>query len=191
MNEPPSLPPPPPGNLPPIPGAMPSWTTPAGPPAPAYASFWQRVGAILIDGLVLSPLAIIPFVVVMMGRLQPELDRVASSGGSIDVRLVMGSVIGWLIFSAVAQYVYAALMVRYAGATLGKLALGIRVRRDDGAPAGWREALLRPVLQLVISFAAFVPGAGFLSILDDLWMLWDKQSQTLHDKVAGTIVVLK
>lgn len=190
MNEPPSLPPPPSGNLPPMPGAMPSWTTPAGPPAPAYASFWQRVGAILIDGLVLSPL-VIPFVVAMMGRLQPEIDRVARYGGSIDMRSVTGSIIGWLIFSAAVQYTYSALMVRYFGGTLGKLALGIRVRRDDGAPAGWREALLRPVLQLVISFAAFVPGASLVSLLDDLWMLWDKQSQTLHDKVAGTIVVLK
>ncbi len=27
------------------------------------------------------------------------------------------------------------------------------------------------------------------SLLDDLWMLWDKQKQTLHDKIAGTIVV--
>jgi uncharacterized RDD family membrane protein YckC len=26
-------------------------------------------------------------------------------------------------------------------------------------------------------------------LVDDLWPLWDKQKQTLHDKVAGTVVV--
>jgi uncharacterized RDD family membrane protein YckC len=34
-----------------------------------------------------------------------------------------------------------------------------------------------------------VPGAGLITLLDDLWMLWDRQKQTLHDKVAGTIVI--
>jgi uncharacterized RDD family membrane protein YckC len=55
--------------------------------------------------------------------------------------------------------------------------------------AGWREALLRPLLQLIVGVASFVPGARLITLLDDLWMVWDKQSQTLHDKVANTIVI--
>lgn len=191
MSDVPQLPPPPSGNLPPMPGAMPSWSAPAGPVGPAYASFWIRVGAALIDGLVMVPLAI-PLMIVILRELQPEIERVVNDGGgTIDFAPVMGSLIGWFLLAAAVQYAYAALMVRYFGGTLGKLAVGIRVRRDDGTPAGWREALLRPVLQLVISFASFVPGASLISLLDYLWMLWDKQKQTLHDKVAGTIVVLK
>jgi uncharacterized RDD family membrane protein YckC len=58
-----------------------------------------------------------------------------------------------------------------------------------GAVAGWREALLRPLLQLIVGVASFVPGARLITLLDDLWMVWDKQSQTLHDKVANTIVI--
>jgi uncharacterized RDD family membrane protein YckC len=81
-------------------------------------------------------------------------------------------------------------MVRYFGGTLGKLAVGIRVRvAVTGAVAGWREALLRPLLQLIVGVASFVPGARLITLLDDLWMVWDKQSQTLHDKVANTIVI--
>ena len=31
---------------------------------------------------------------------------------------------------------------------------------------------------------------GFIPFyLDDLWILWDKDTQTLHDKVASTVVV--
>ena len=79
--------------------------------------------------------------------------------------------------------------MRFFGGTLGKLAVGIRVRKADGSVVGWREALLRPILQLIVSFGSFVPGAWLITVLDDLWMLWDRQRQTLHDKVAGTIVV--
>ena len=39
-----------------------------------------------------------------------------------------------------------------------------------------------------------VPLAGqfvpFLSLLDGLWPLWDDKRQALHDKVAGTNVVV-
>ena len=44
-------------------------------------------------------------------------------------------------------------------------------------------------VKLIVSFGSFVPGAWLITLLDDLWMLWDRQRQTLHDKVAGTIVV--
>ena len=66
--------------------------------------------------------------------------------------------------------------------------MSIRVRRLDGSPAGWREAALRPVLETVISLLR-ASTLGLLSLVDYLWMLWDKQKQTLHDKLAGTIVV--
>ena len=80
-------------------------------------------------------------------------------------------------------------MIGKWNATVGKFALSIRVRRDDGSPAGWREALLRPLLQLGLNVVNGVGGVGILGLLDYLWMLWDRQKQTLHDKIAGTIVV--
>jgi len=40
-------------------------------------------------------------------------------------------------------------------------------------------------LELVIG----VLRISLASLVDDLWMLWDKQKQTLHDKIASTIVV--
>ena len=87
--------------------------------------------------------------------------------------------------------VYHVLMIGRWNATVGKFALGIPVRKTDGTEAGWREAALRPLLQLGISLLNLVPGVGLLSILDYLWMLWDDRKQTLHDKIAGTIVVAK
>ena len=160
----------------------------AAAPALRYASFWIRVGATLIDGLVFIPLSI-PFLIAVWNRMSTEVDRSIASGQPVDVTRSMGRYAGWALAVAVATYAYQALMVRYFGGTIGKLAVGIRVRTADGNVVGWREALLRPILQLIIGVGSFVPGAGLITLLDDLWMLWDRQKQTLHDKVAGTIVV--
>jgi hypothetical protein len=127
-------------------------------------------------------------------HLEQDVDRdrpVDRDGTARGDPLRVGRFAGWALTLAVVTYAYQALMVRYFGGTIGKLAVGIRVRTDDGNVVGWREALLRPVLQLIVSVGSFVPGAGLITLLDDLWMLWDRQKQTLHDKVAGTIVVYR
>jgi len=95
---------------------------------------------------------------------------------------------GWTLLGAAITYLYAFVMIGRWNATLGKFAVGIRVRRPDGTPAGWREAALRPILQTVVALIR-LSGVALLTLVDDLWMVWDKQSQTLHDKIAGTIVV--
>jgi len=176
--------------LPPPPDQLPVWAPPP-PEAPTfrYASFWIRVGAYLIDTLVLLPLTL-PLLVVIGNRISGELDRFLESNRQIDLAPIYRHYFGWGLLIAAGVYAYQVLMVRYFGGTLGKLAVGIRVRvAVTGAVAGWREALLRPILQLIVGAASFVPGARLITLLDDLWMVWDKQSQTLHDKVANTIVI--
>ncbi len=178
--------PPPPGQLP----ESPTWAPPPPSRPPLrYASFWIRVGATLIDGLVLLPLSL-PFLIAVGNRLSNEFDRFVQTDRSAQLSSILGDYIGWALLVALGTYAYQALMVRYFGATVGKLAVGIRVRIAGTAGiVGWREALLRPVLQLIVGFGSFIPGAGLITILDDLWMLWDRQRQTLHDKVANTIVI--
>src|SRR6476661_3762722 len=160
-----------------------TWTPP--PPRLRYASFWLRVGATLIDGLVFIPRTS-PFLIGMWTRMSTEIDRSIATGQPVDVTPYVGRFAGWALGLAAVTYAYQALMVRYFGGTIGMLAVGIRVRTDAGNVVGGREALLRPVLQLIVSIGSFVPGAGLITLLDDLWMLWDRQKQTLHDKVAGT-----
>jgi uncharacterized RDD family membrane protein YckC len=176
--------PPPPDQLPPTPG----WSSPAQVvPAFAYASFWQRFAALFIDGLLLLPLEIPLFI----GFWNDAFRQVnVSAGTGFDFSSVRAEhVIGWAIGIAIVHYAYQAVMVGKWNATVGKFALSLRVRRDDGSPAGWREALLRPILQLAVNGLNGIGGVGILGLLDYLWMLWDRQKQTLHDKLAGTIVV--
>lgn len=68
-----------------------------------------------------------------------------------------------------------------SGQTVGKKVLDIRVVRSiDGGPLGWGTALLRHLA----SFLSALPcGLGYL------WMLWDPEKQTWHDKLSSTVVV--
>jgi uncharacterized RDD family membrane protein YckC len=67
------------------------------------------------------------------------------------------------------------------GQTIGKRALGIRVIdfRAGGA-IGYGRGLLRYIGRILSSIPI---------LLGYFWMLWDKENQTWHDKIATTVVV--
>jgi uncharacterized RDD family membrane protein YckC len=67
------------------------------------------------------------------------------------------------------------------GQTLGKRAMGIRVISfEDGGPIGYGRAFIRTIGRWVSSLVIYI---GYL------WMLWDKERQTWHDKFANSVVV--
>jgi uncharacterized RDD family membrane protein YckC len=68
-----------------------------------------------------------------------------------------------------------------SGQTLGKQALGIRVLDfKAGGPIGYGRALLRTIARYL---------SAIVLLLGYLWMLWDREKQTWHDKIASTVVV--
>lgn len=70
----------------------------------------------------------------------------------------------------------------WQGQTVGKRLYGLRVIRDDGAPAGFVAVLVRNLLRLVDFLPAFY-GLGLLTIIVTA------RSQRLGDIAAGTYVV--
>jgi uncharacterized RDD family membrane protein YckC len=64
--------------------------------------------------------------------------------------------------------------------TPGGMILQLRVTRIDGKKLEFPESLVRGLTGI---FSLVVAGLGFL------WMLWDPERQTWHDRVAGTYVV--
>jgi uncharacterized RDD family membrane protein YckC len=142
-------------------------------PQLAYASWGSRVGAYLLDGLLLAIPYVLGFVLAIVG------DETGS-----DALLI----VGWLIVAAsiVLPFVYfAVLNGNERGQTWGKRVVGIRVRRDDGSsPLGAGRALARYAITFVFAFFFYIP-----MLLDYLWPLWDDRNQALHDKVAGSVVV--
>nr|MBA3380287.1 RDD family protein [Actinomycetota bacterium] len=68
-----------------------------------------------------------------------------------------------------------------SGQTLGKKALGIRVIDfSSGGPIGYGRGVVRYLGRIV---------SGIVCLLGYLWMLWDKEKQTWHDKFATSVVV--
>jgi uncharacterized RDD family membrane protein YckC len=94
--------------------------------------------------------------------------------------LVMILTIGGL-FVVVA---YEAIMLSTCGRTLGKMALGLTVVRRDGSPItpgqAWLRAGTRCALYLVPAYLGFIVDALFI---------FSDNGATLHDRVAGTVVV--
>ena len=68
-----------------------------------------------------------------------------------------------------------------SGQGVGKKLLGIRVIDfNTGGSIGYGRAFLRWIGRILSSLPIYL---GYL------WMLWDKEKQTWHDKIAGCVVV--
>jgi len=67
------------------------------------------------------------------------------------------------------------------GQTVGKMALGIRVIDvQTGGPIGYGRGFVRWIGRILSAIVIFL---GYF------WMLWDKERQCWHDKLAGDYVV--
>jgi uncharacterized RDD family membrane protein YckC len=75
---------------------------------------------------------------------------------------------------------YGAVMWKLRGTTIGGIVCGLRVARLDGRPIDWPTAVTR-ALGSFLSF--FIVGLGFI------WVVFDSERQSWHDKIAGTVVV--
>ncbi len=103
-------------------------------------------------------------------------------GYLLETVLILGTLgIGWLIWLA---------MVAGQGQTPAKKLLGMYILRADGTPVTAKRVWLRDVL-IELVFLGIISSFlfGIVGILDGIWIFWDKNRQTLHDKMADTIVV--
>ncbi|MDE3206827.1 MAG: RDD family protein [Acidobacteriota bacterium] len=121
--------------------------------------WWQRAGATLVDNLVL----LVPDLI---------LDLIGGRGPGTVLVLVL-------------NVLYLTLMISRRGQTVGNMAVGTRViDANTGGPVTAGKAVVRWLSETILILLFFIPG-----LLDILWPLWDRQNQTLHDKMAGTLVV--
>lgn len=141
----------------------------------SLASFWRRAIALGIDlGFCLILIwGIIIGLVVLIN--QAELSSFASK----EHLLVTVSIDA--IVCTIGMTYFTLLEASRWQATLGKRIVGIRVADREGQPIGLGRALARNLGKLV----SILPyGIGVW------WMLFNVRRQTLHDRIAGTIVIL-
>lgn len=162
--------------------------SPATGPELVLAGWWRRAGAQVIDGVIISVLAllmVVPFGIGLFG---------AGAGGSdAGIVALIGGLILTLMVFAVAATIYAPLMLaKTDGQTLGRMATGIRVVRTNGQAMDLGTAALREIVFKFILIGTFASGLTFgaASLLDVLWPLWDEENRALHDIPVNTRTVL-
>lgn len=75
---------------------------------------------------------------------------------------------------------YGAVMWKLKGTTIGGIVCGLRVVRLDGRAIDWPTAIVRALGSFL---SAALAGLGFI------WVVFDPERQSWHDKIAGTVVV--
>ena len=182
-NSPPNEPSPnPPYNNPAPNYPPPTYMTPSGPwittgtGQQAYlAGPGARLGARILDGLIVIAVAVVAFVLALI---------VAAGVGAVTAG-VGGVLIVWLaLFIILAgALAYEVVLTATKGQTLGKQAVGIKVVRiDNGQIPGWGPAFKRWGLPALL-------GLVGVSLLCYLSLLWGDNRQGWHDKVAETYVI--
>ena len=159
---------------------VPAWQPPASGYAPAvpgihYAGFWIRFVAALIDGILVS-IVIWPFAAVVNVAIALAGGAVSMPG--LGVHVVNGIVGGTLYFCA--GWIYEAAMESSSKqATIGKLALGLKVTDLAGARISFARATGRHFAKIISKMILLVGYimAGFT-----------ERKQALHDMIAGTLV---
>jgi uncharacterized RDD family membrane protein YckC len=158
----------------------------------SLAGQWRRFAARLLDGLIVLPLVAIvfvPFVIHIVHVVQqyPSGTLPSSVTASLQ-REALAATAGVIAL----EFLWEAVAMLVWGRTPGKAILHIRpLQVDQGRvipgrlPRGrcWGRA------GAYFGIAAVGSLCGLISLLDDVWCLWDGERQCLHDKLASTIVV--
>lgn len=138
----------------------------------------KRIGARLID--------VIIWIVV------GAIFAVAIGGGSSSIGTTEFSGRSWIagVVSTLVIAAYEVFMVANKGGTLGKLALGMKVVKEDGSPADMNSALMR-IVTYVIGIVPVVGGfiTFIVGLVSLVFLFSDKRRQAVWDKIAKTIVV--
>jgi len=154
----------------------PAPTNPDAPSAVRLSGWWRRVGATVVDNLILLVPTMVVFLVV---------DAVAGS--------IAGAIAGIVI-----QGIYQVkLLAMPQGQTLGNRMVGTQVRDAlTGLAITNQQALRRWGLVAIYSSFELAGTSGvaiavsLVGAVDCLYPLFNERKQTVHDRFAGTIVVM-
>jgi uncharacterized RDD family membrane protein YckC len=178
---------------------------------PALAPAWHRFAAATIDWFIIITLSTIPFWS-PLAQLAREAQAIAThyqSQTSPAAQAALNSILRapanehTLVYWCLSMFGIALIYywVQHAawGATVGKRALGVRVvQATDRSSIGVRQAGIRTVAFLVGPAILMLLGVvgnpinivgGVLWAADAGVTLFDSQAQSLHDKLADTVVV--
>ena len=155
-------------------------TTSLQQPPAAYAGFWLRFVAYIIDEFIIGIVALIvilPFLL-MAGVSIVSLDEYDPS--PVAVFSFLGAYFAAIMTALIIKWLYYALMESNKGATLGKMVLRLKVTDMAGDRITFGRATGRYFGKIL---SALPLSIGYMMAG------WTQQKQALHDILAGTLVV--
>jgi len=145
-----------------------------------YAGFWPRVGAALIDFLIIYVLAL--FLAKAFGVAQ--IDPMPLIEGNMDQLLVLLKQLALFVFVDTGMRIaYYWFFLNKFEATPGKMVLGLKVIRSDGSKLSHGQILGRFFAEIISKYFMF--GFGYLMVA------FDKERRATHDQMCDTRVVIK
>jgi len=159
-------------------------------PAVAFAGFWLRLVAAIIDGLILSiPLAPI-FLLIFLGTFRNMQDLQNMQDPMALWTLLGPKIVLILIISAIASWLYWGLFESSVmQATLGKKALGLIVTDLEGRRISFGRASGRFWAGRGVSSFPYLGGMYFL--IDCICVGFTARKQAIHDMIASCLVLRK
>ena len=147
-----------------------------------YGGFWIRFGARFIDGLLLTvPMLILAAVLI------PNLLR---AGNQAPSPAFAAFFVTFFLVYLLVVISYEVVLLRYRGATVGKMACGLKVVRADGSGLGWGVCFGRFFMWNIVT--SCIPYINFVLILISSIMAGtDSEKRALHDRVCNTRVIYK
>ena len=140
------------------------------------ASVGKRLGALVVDWLILGVVFYALFFVVIFAAAIDSVDKTPSAPGLL---ISTGAFVAISLASSVLITLLSWGLDTF-GWSPGKAATGIRAVRLDGKRPGLVHGLVRYSMRTV----GILPlGLGYF------WAIWDDRNQTWHDKLASAVVV--
>lgn len=151
-------------------------------PAPQYRSVGIRFVAILIDLIIVALISVfftVPFAV----PSSITLANVTSTSAQ-TVSITTGSAAANSLITGIILLVYFTVLLGTYGQTVGKMAVKIKVVKEDGSKLSYIDAFVRTLLLYVDAFPYVVPF-----LLGAILIWTSDKKQRLGDRAARTIVV--
>lgn len=141
-----------------------------------YAGFWLRLAAFWIDFAIIFMAALVAFGLFMIfsNLVSFETEVLSRLAAPVWITMALSSILAMI---GVIILYFPILEGRY-GRTAGKLLLGLRVLKENGLPAGYKEAFIR---RLSFYFEIWP--------IDALFIPFTEKKQRAFDMVARTEVV--
>ncbi|PSG96415.1 hypothetical protein BRD56_10805 [Thermoplasmatales archaeon SW_10_69_26] len=156
----------------PEPAPQPS-PTGAAPRRETPASFWRRLGAYLLDAVVIFVATTVAAEAILGGQPPADIDPLAPAAlDELWPYYALNGVIAWTYFASFESSTLQA--------TLGKHLLGLQVTDEQGEPISFLRATGRYVGKLL---SALPLGLGFLMVFSS------ERNQALHDHLASCLVL--